>query len=120
MGNGENAGEVFLAAQSREVGVGGDLHLVREAEPHGFLKFLERLARLSLAGQRAGEVVAPGGILRKDFDGLRGDFEHGLVVLGRQRLLELRNELLVDGMQRRHREESIWWELLLLGAERNS
>ena len=47
-----------------------------EAEFNGFVQFVEGICRFPELGERAGEVVVPGGVTREDAQGLSADFLH--------------------------------------------
>jgi hypothetical protein len=58
--------------QPLEVGIGGDGGGIAESEIDRLLQFIERLVLAAVEiGERAGEVVVPGGIVRQQFTPLR-------------------------------------------------
>ena len=107
----------WIAPQRGEVGVGDDLVGVGEAEADGLFERVKGLARTAGAREGAGEIVAPGRVFRENFDGFGAYRQHRGVVLARDGPLEFGDELLVDGVEHGHREETVRRKLLNLGAE---
>ena len=98
----DELGEAGGLADAGEVRVLGDAVRVSEAEINGSLQFGEGVCGLLVLGERAGEVVVPGGVAREESQSLSADFLHLDGVAAPQHVDQLLAQLHVARPDLRH------------------